>query len=109
MKKPSFTKEQIKKDSRYFCREYSLGEYPKEAFFYRKVKDISIPFLVQFSGNIVNTEKYCAEDNGNYYMYAYDPNGNLMHVAEFRSGRLIRICIKSYMGEWNWYISGGNL
>lgn len=109
MNTPKFTKKEISKDKRYFCKEHELKGYPKESFYFRKVNDVSIPFLVQFSGDVVNTEKYCIEDDGNYIMYAYSPDGNLMHTVEFKGGTMIRICLKSYLGEWKWSPCGGNL
>lgn len=109
MKKPEFTRSQIEKDKRYLCKEHNLKGYPKEAFFFRKQSDVSIPYLVQFSGETVNTEQYCAENNGDYYLYAYSPDGNLMHVSEFKGGAMVRICLRSSLGEWSWYPCGGSL
>lgn len=103
------TVEQLLKDKRYTLKEYNLPGFPKERFFYRNVKDASIPFLVQASDVIINFEKYCVEDDGNYVLYAYNADGQLMHLSESKGGIMIKICLQDSLGNWAWHPCGGNL
>lgn len=103
------TVEQLLKDKRYTLKEYNLPGFPKERFFYRNVKDASIPFLVQASDVIINFEKYCVEDDGNYVLYAYNADGQLMHLSESKGGIMIKIGLQDSLGNWAWYPCGGNL